>query len=289
MEGKVKRTWWRIMGQFVWTLTTSMARHDIASLAAVIAFYAFFSLFPLLLLIIYAISLLLPNTHTEQLLIGMLRPYFPALHETKKFITENVSHLAESGARVGLLSAIILTWSATSGFIAVQQALDVIWEWPQQRSYIVRRLIGFATLLVLLIFTLLSAIVTAVYPVFRRSIFARAEFLHWAVVIHGFSREFFPISLFIAFLVLYRFLASKPIPWIWAFPGALVAAVALDAGRQIFVWYGSHLLTYQVIYGGLTAVMLIVLWMYIGSMVMLFGAEVAAALQKTVPLIKDDA
>lgn len=265
-------------GQFIWRLTTSVVKHDIASLAAVIAFYAAFSLFPLLILLIYAITLFLPNTHVESILLTLVRPYFPALPEAKEFISSNIARLSEMGGNFGLISAVTLTWSATSGFIAVQQALDVIWE-SHQRSYLARRLIAFVMLVALLLLTILSAIVMALPSVVNVRLIAQAPIFRWFTFIHGISRVMFPLTLFLGSLVVYRALPAKSLPWEYLIPGALISTVALDAGRELFVWYAGHLMHYQLIYGSLlAAIMLLVLWMYVASIVMLFGAEVSKGL-----------
>lgn len=270
-------TVWQTVGQVLWKLTVSSTRHDIASLAAVIAFYAFFSLFPLLSLMIYAASVLLPTESIGHLVSSMLQPYFPLLPQ-KSLPLFSIVHLSDIGAKVGLLSMITLAWSATSGFIAVQQAMDVIWETEEQRSYVGRRLIGFAMLVILLLITIGSAIAMAIYPVVHASVLNRA-IIPLIQAVHVVSRVVFPVSLFFGFLVFYRYLPKRSAPWLYLLPGAFVAALLLDLGRAVFVWYASHLGSYEVVYGSLTAVMLLVIWMYIASILMLFGAEVSASLE----------
>ncbi|QSO54411.1 YihY/virulence factor BrkB family protein [Alicyclobacillus curvatus] len=268
----------RRVARFLWTLTTSVVKHDIASLAAVIAFYAFFSLFPLLLLAIYALSVAVPQSSIETLLMDILRPYFPAMSDAQKIIATNLAQLSQ-GADVGIVSAVTLVWSATSGFIALQQALDIIYGNEQQRSFVIRRLVGFMMLLILLLLTLGSALVLSVFPVVRLNLATFPAILPWLLLIHALSRIVFPLSLILGFIISFRYLPSRRIDWVYLFPGALVAAFTLDVGRHVFVWYATHISKYKVIYGGLTTVMLLILWMYVGTMLVLFGAEVSAALE----------
>ncbi|MCF8566122.1 YihY/virulence factor BrkB family protein [Alicyclobacillus tolerans] len=268
----------KTIGQFLWRLTLAVVRHDIATLAAVIAFYAAFSLFPLVILVVYATSFLPMNANVEKALLLILRPYFPAVPQAREFIALSISRLAQVGSKVSLVSAVTLTWSATSGFIAVQQALDVIWE-SQERSFVARRIMAFGMLFVLFLFMVVSALVMAFYPVFSTRILVHARLFHWVTHIYGVSRIIFPASLFLGSLVLYRLFPSKTAPFEFLIPGALVTTVALDAGRELFVWYATHLIHTQVmIYGSLALTMLLVLWMYIASIVMLFGAEVSSVL-----------
>lgn len=267
--------------KFIWQLIMRIIKHDIASLAAVISFYAFFSLFPLLILVIYGVTLLLPGTQTEQLIVRLIEPYFPGLPAAKEFMQVNIERLSALGAKVGWVSAITLTWSATSGFIAVQQALDVIWE-SAQRSFVTRRVIAFGMLMVLLLFALGSALMTTLYPWVKEGVAVHLpRFIHILSYLHGLSKIIFPSSLFLVFLVLYRYLPSstREAPWAFLIPGALVATITVDAGRILFVWYANHLVRYQMIYGTLAVAMLLVLWTYIAGMFMLFGAEVSATLQ----------
>lgn len=263
--------------KFVVRLFTGVMVHDIASLAAVIAFYAFFSLFPLMLLVIYASSTLLPHVPTQKVLLSVLQPYFPALHKTQKFISDNLNSLSEQGSNIGLVSAVTLTWSASSGFIALQQALDVIWG-SQQRSFIARRLIAFLMLIILLLLTLSTAVVTSVFPSIQGLAVLKHGLLARLTVIHAYSRFLFPLSLFVGSLVVYRYLPSRPVNWIYLFPGALLTMVGVDLGRELFAWYASHLWRYQLIYGTFAVVMLVIIWMYLASIAMLFGAEVSASL-----------
>jgi membrane protein len=261
-------------GRFLWMLGEATIRHDIASLAAVIAFYGLFSVFPLLLLLLYGASWLLPHWYSEQAVLSMIRPYFPTLPNE---VVRNWDQLMSAGARVGLISAISLLWSAGSGFIAVQQALDIIWEVAEPRSYLSRRLMAFGMLMVLLLLTVLSAIGTALLSPLRS---AAAGFPAWVGVLHTASRFLFPLSVLLGLLVFYRYLPSRSMAWRHLIPAALIATAALDGGRKLFVGYAGHLVTYQLIYGSLAAVMLFVLWVYIASILMLFGAEVARALER---------
>ncbi len=265
--------------RFVMVLTRRVVLHDIASLAAIIAFYAFFSLFPLLLLIIYTVSNVMPHVQIQQLLLSLLQPYFPAVRETREFIAINLSMLANQGAKIGLFSALTLLWSGTSGFIGIQQAFDVIWS-STQRSIVQRRLIAGMMLVILLVFMVVSGLITGLYPLLQHIPWAAAG-LHRLTLFHEVSKALFPASLLLGCLVLYRYLPARDIPWVHLWPGAIVTMILVEAGREVFTWYATHLLAnhYQVIYGTVATVMLVILWMYLASIALLFGAEVAATLE----------
>ncbi|MCL6452295.1 MAG: YihY/virulence factor BrkB family protein [Alicyclobacillus sp.] len=271
--------WPKRAAKAVWWLATSVAQHDIASLAAVIAFYAFFSLFPLVLLLIYTLSAALPHQSTAQLIVNLLNPFFPAVSDARAFISSNIGQLASAG-NVGLLSLVTLVWSATNGFIALQQALDTIITTGQPRSVVARRVLGFLMLVALVCVALASVLAMALYSMVRSLPPFQSRAFAWVGAIQGVSHFAFPISLALGLLTCFRYLPARRMDWQYLLPGALVATVALDVGREVFVWYVGHLSHYHMIYGGLTAVMLLILWFYIGGILVLFGAEVAVLLER---------
>lgn len=267
--------WWRWGLRFSYDLAMDLVQKDLASLAATMCFYAFFSLFPLLLLLMYALSFLAPNATVERVLLLAVRPYFPALPEAKTFITDNITRLAGMGGKVSVLSALTLLWSATSAFIAVQQALDIIFEVKIPRSYIARRFISFGMVVLLVVITLLSSFVVALYPLWSQHGFALPSWVPIFPVLNHLSQVFFPVSLFFTCLLLYHILPSNVSPSRNLLIGAFIASLLLDIARQVFVWYAIHLVRYELIYGTLAVVMLILLWMYVASILVLLGAAVA--------------
>lgn len=281
---RLGKTWTPRFGRFIYSLTASTVRHDLGSLAAVISFYALFAMFPLLLLIIYGAGLLMPHQHIENLLLRALQPYYPALPMAKEFVQNSVENLSAVGERVGWISALTLVWSATSGFIAVQQAMDVVFEIREQRSFLSRRLVAFGMLILLLGAALVSSLTLTIYPAITYY-FSRAQFLYpWLSFLGNVSRIVFPLSLFATCYIFYRFLPSRTTTATYALCGAFLATLGLDAARSLFVLYARYAVSYRLIYGGLFAgglfaVMLLILWMYTASIVMLFGAEIAANLR----------
>jgi membrane protein len=267
----------RQLGKFFWILIASTTRHDIASLAGLIAFYALFSIFPLLLIVIYGVSLLVPHGSILKLLSDALAPYYPDMESARVFISANLTNLSALGERVSVISIITLIWSATSGFIAVQQAMDVVFDIhvTEQRSFVGRRLVAFGMLVLLLFIAALSAVGMA----FRLHFHTHQVWLgEWYGMIHYLSRIIFPITLFATCFTFYRFLPSKPTDTTIDLIGAFIATVGVDWARNLFVFYASRVSSYAALYGGISAVMFLVLWMYIAAMIMVFGGEFAGNL-----------
>lgn len=270
----------KYVGLFVKGLGVQVFKHDIASLSAKICFYAIFSMFPLLILVLYGSSLIVPHEPVVKLLLQTLQPYYPDLPNATKFIEHYLDNLETVGARVGIVSIVILIWSATSAFIAIQQSLDEIFEVKEQRSFVARRIVAFCMLFLLVMLAVICSIALTFYPIITDNWTFGPIVSLWVSRLHGLTRVLYPLSLFVTCFVFYRFLPSRRVEINSVILGALSTTVLLDLARTLFVVYASHLVTYHLIYGSLAVAILLVLWMYIALMILLFGAEIAASLER---------
>ncbi len=77
------------------------------------------------------------------------------------------------------------------------------------------------------------------------------------------------------FLLMYRFIPNCKTYWRYIWPGALVAAALLEISKSIFLWYLNNLASYSQ-FGALASVMILLLWIYISSLIVILGAEVSS-------------
>jgi len=68
------------------------------------------------------------------------------------------------------------------------------------------------------------------------------------------------------------------IPWHFVWPGAVVATVLFEIARHFFAFYIEHFGGYQLIYGSLGAIVILLVWIYYSAFIMLLGAEVGSEL-----------
>ena len=82
----------------------------------------------------------------------------------------------------------------------------------------------------------------------------------------------------VGFLLFYRLLPTRPVRWMDAACGAIVAAVLFEGLKRAFGYYLGFLGSYQTLYGALAALPIFLIWMYLGWLVVLVGAEITASL-----------
>ena len=266
--------------QFIRCLVSSIIKHNIVALAAVIAFFGLSAMIPLALLLIYGASLFIPVTSVQKFLSDILQSYVPTLPDTKLYLVENVTRLVALGSKqVGIVGVIGLLWTTIGGFVSFQQILDMIWEIRHRRSFVKQYLVGFGMLAILLSLTVITSLATTVSLALVQRIFMKGNLTFWLALFHDISRLSFPLLLFLTCYFCYRFLPSQTIKNTYLLIGALVSTLGIYLSREAFVWYSLHLGQLEAIYGSLTFVMLFTFWVYIVCIMVLFGAEVAVTLK----------
>jgi membrane protein len=82
----------------------------------------------------------------------------------------------------------------------------------------------------------------------------------------------------VGFLLFYRLIPTRPVRWMDAATGAVVAAVLFELLKGAFGYYLGFLGNYQTLYGALATLPIFLIWMYLGWLVVLIGAEITASL-----------
>jgi membrane protein len=80
----------------------------------------------------------------------------------------------------------------------------------------------------------------------------------------------------VTFLVLYKFIPNTKTRWRYIWPGALVAAIAFEIAKTLFIFYLQNFAGYESIYGSVGSVIIFLLWVYISAFVLILGAELSS-------------
>jgi membrane protein len=77
------------------------------------------------------------------------------------------------------------------------------------------------------------------------------------------------------FLLIYRYLPPRRIPWRTALTAATFTGVLFEATKYLFSWYVTNAANFSTVYGGLTSAAILFFWIYYGAVVFILGGEVA--------------
>ena len=249
------------------------------SVAAGLAYYFLFSLFPLLLVAATLLGFLpIPNLFGRG--VHLMSQFIP--QDAMGMVRETLRGML-SPHRTGLLSFGVVTaiWSASGGFSSLIDALDIAYDAKKSRGYLMNRLIAFAlTFIVGGLFTI-ALIATVLGPEFGHFLTRHAHLsaawtfvwpvVRWAIML---------VSVVLAVELLY-FIAPNVKQKFWAtLPGALLAVMVWVGASYGLGIYFSHFSSYNKTYGTLGAVMALMLWLWITSLIIIVGAELNAELIK---------
>ena len=82
-------------------------------------------------------------------------------------------------------------------------------------------------------------------------------------------------SIWILFLLVYRYFPPRRIPWRTALAAATFTGVLFEATKYLFSWYVTSAANFSTVYGGLTSAAIFFFWIYYGAIVFILGGEVA--------------
>ncbi len=267
-------------------------------LAAALAFYAAFSLGPLLLLFGGWLGVVLQaqpdlavqyRTALEDLVAQVL----PFEENSGEMITQSfeaiVSQLSQGALARTVLSLLILLWASTGFFTSLQLALEVIFQVPESRSFWRKRLI--AVVLVLVVALVIGVEVVGgalVSPLNRISEVLATQLeglniplpplpLPLGVALSGLLRLALAIT---AFTLCFRFLPRRGSDWVGALAGGAFSTAAILVMRQgLLITFNID--RFNLVYGVITSLVILLLWLYLALLLFLVGALLAAELSDT--------
>ncbi|OCG25030.1 hypothetical protein A9G11_02715 [Gilliamella sp. wkB108] len=153
---------------------------------------------------------------------------------------------------------------------SINNALNLIWKTKRKRSFIYNLTI-YWTILTLGPILVGSSIAVSSY-VFSLSWLSTAKTGNILIS----SLPFF-ISI-AGFWLLYCIIPTETVPFKESIIGAIVAAILFELGKRAFALYVTSFPTYQLIYGVVSSIPIMLVWIYCSWCIVLFGAEFAATL-----------
>lgn len=245
--------------------------------AAGVTFYILLSLFPALGAFVSLYGLI-ANVQDAQRQILALSGLLPG--GAVQVLGDQMTRLAAADhGGLGLafaVSLLISLWSSTSGIKALMEGLNVAYETPERRGFIILNLVALAfTLAAIAVAIVAFGVVAAAPALLDRLGFAGLgglAFLRWPAF-------FVFTSLLLS--ILYRYApAREAVHWRWVTPGGMLAALGWMLMSALFSWYVANFGHYDRTYGSLGAIVGFLTWIWLSLMVVLFGAELNAEIER---------
>jgi len=253
---------------------------NILGIAAQVAYNFFFSLFPLILFVAPLLSLLGDKRQIVSDLMSRLADVVPADAFTllSKVITDIV--FAENAPGLISIGALLAAWSGSNIFTTFMDALDTAYDVKDERPWWKKRLIALGVLVGwALIITLVTAILLAGDNIVQ---YARTRLGMGSAALSAWNILQFPIA--IVLLIAFFYLMYWALPYVkqdkkQILVGSVVAAILFVLATLVFRLYVQHFPPNKT-YGTIGAVMVLLTWMYVVSVVILVGGELNSELHQ---------
>lgn len=259
---------WKNLIREVMKIPKEVSEHHVGAYAAQAAYFFMLSLIPIILLLLTMIQYT-PVTKAD--VMTAVIQVFPSTVDS--LITSVVNQVYNQSGTIIPITIVVALWSAGKGVLSISTGLNTIYRCPETRNYFYLRIratiytvlfvVVIILLLVLSVFgnsinIFITSHIPAIKPLADRLIELRM--IVSPIVLMGFS------------LLIYKFLPNRKDSFRKQIPGAVFSAIGWLVVSWIFSVYLDIFKGFSDMYGSLTTIVLIMLWLYFCMYCMLLGA-----------------
>ena len=254
------------------SLWIGMRADDVLALSAQMSFYFVLAMFPFLISIV-ALVAALRFTESWGSILAWIILYLPA--SSRHLVFQTIA--AATSSRGPFLSFGLLgsAWAATGGIISLTGALNVVYKVKETRGYFHRVASSFLILLILAILFLVTFGLHAMGDLtdeWLARLLHSATSLLWLWHVGRWTLAF--ILALLGTAIIDNLLPNHKREWRWVTAGSMFTVTAWALATSGFNFYISHFGSYQRTYGVLGVFIVLMLWIYIMSLMILVGAEI---------------
>jgi membrane protein len=260
-----------------------LRKDDLNERAGAMAFSFTVAMFPLLLFLLNMIPYIgyfFPNVTTQNILlfIGDLIPA-SIYQEAESTIMDIVSKPRQSLLSIGFFLALFLS---TNGVVSMMNAFNAVYRTKENRSFLTTRLIAVSIVMVLV----LAICGAVVVMILGSSILYNIS--EWKIVSSNLYYYLLTIFRFIVLLGLFtlatayifRFAPAVHDKWKFFSAGSITAGFLINFSFYLFTFYLNNFGTYNKLYGSIGAMIAVMLWLFITSLIILICFEINVSLDK---------
>jgi membrane protein len=254
--------------------------NDLFTSAAAMSYFGLMTLFPALLLLLALSNRIAAGnemiTHIVQVYPG-----------SGKFLRATISSLSGISTGVMITCGVIVLWAGSWVFTVVERALNRIWG-TTPRTFLHGRALTLGMIGIVGVLLSVSVFVTSILVALQEiagrlsprqlenyRLLSSVGSVFWQIV-------FALVSLlvtFTLFAIVYRFMPNAHVIVRDTIPGALIGSLLWEAAKYVFAWSLNYF-HYDQIYGSVGAVVAVLTWGYVSSLVLLFGAQLTGVFHR---------
>lgn len=263
----------KIENKFIKTImefVNVIGKDKVGVYSAQASFFIMLSIFPFAMLILNMIGL---TPITEDYIVNFANSYLP--DSVKPLIIQIINEMYSNvSGTVISITAIVAIWTASKGVLSVMFGLYKIYNVHEARNYFISRFIS----MIYTILFVIAMVITLVLLVFGNRIFKLAisivpPLINVSViyVVTRYLSVFLLLTLF--FLIIFKLASFKKTKLRRLLPGSLFSSLGWMIFSYVFSIYVDNFSNMTYMYGSLTAVIILMLWIYFCIYILFIGAE----------------
>jgi membrane protein len=257
--------------------------NDLFTSAAAMSYFGLMALFPALLVLLAIGNQIAAAT---ELLTHAVEVY-PG---SGKFLRETIRAMSSVSTGVIITCVIVTLWAGSWVFAVIERALNRIWGSTSRTFWHGRALtigmIGIVGVLLAISVFITSVVVALREMADRISPRQAANYPLLLSVGSALWQGVFAIASFLItvtlFVVVYRFMPKAEVSLRDTLPGAIIGGLLWEVAKYLFAWALNYF-HYDQIYGSVGAVVAVLTWSYVSSLILLFGAQLTAVFHREHP------
>ena len=248
----------------------SMNKNHTTAYAAQAAYFLILSFIPFMLLLMTSVKYT-PLTRDE--VIQAVMQVCPENYDS--FIRGIVNEVYEKSLGVVPVSAVIAMWSAGKGIQALTNGFNCIYQVEETRNYLMTRIRSVFYTLAFMLAIVLTLTLQVFGNSLQRELSRHLPFLDRLVsMIIGMRVVITLLTLCMVFLLLYKFIPNRKATFWSQFPGAVLSSLFWSGFSFCFSIYIDVYNGAANMYGSMTTIVLVLLWLYFCMMFVMMGAQV---------------
>ena len=262
----------RRRGGLVLSTVKYLTRTEAHTFAFSVAANAVLSFFPFVMLLMVLIRRVFRSRVMYEVVVELLRDYLPAGQD---FVIRNLTAMVNARHHVQIVSLVILLVTSSGVFLPLEVALNRIWRFPNNRSYLGNQLISLGLAFACGLLALLSIALTA-GNVSLMQFLLRGHATGVIRLVGFLVLKVFAITASIAiFFLIYWLLPNGKVPARAVLPVAIVMGLLSEALKYAYI-LALPWLNFQEIYGPFALSVSLMFWAFLSGLLLLAGANLSA-------------
>jgi membrane protein len=244
---------------------------EVHTYAFSVAANSILSFFPFIVLLLTVVRQVFHSQEMYNVVLQLLRDYLPS---NKDFVIRNLQFLASVRGRGQVLSFVMLLITSTGVFLPLEVALNSIWGFKKNRSYLMNLLVSLGLAFACGCLAMLSIALTA------RNLRMLGRVAGDGLIFQASGFVVMKVSAILAticiYFLIYWLLPHGKVPLRAVLPAAIITGLVSEAAKYIYILVLPWL-NFQEVYGPFSVSVTLIFWSFWSGMLLLGGAYLSAA------------